>query len=170
MKSKQEKYNILILSDSHSYTGEDYWDKIDVKVDEIWHAGDIGSLEVTDALKLRAPLRAVYGNIDGTEIRAEFPGYLFFETAGLKVLMLHIGGRPGRYNAKSRKLIEEYKPDIFVCGHSHICLVEKVKKYDLLHINPGAIGKHGFHQFRTCLLLAVIDSKPSKLKLIEFPR
>ncbi len=170
MENQQDTKNILILSDSHSYTGEDYWDKIDVKIDEIWHAGDIGKSEVTDALKMRALLRAVYGNIDGTEIRAEFPEYLFFETAGLKVLILHIGGRPGRYNPKSRKLIEQYKPDLFVCGHSHICLVEKVVRYNLLHINPGAIGKHGFHKFRTCLLLSIVNSKPSKLKIIEFPR
>jgi putative phosphoesterase len=170
MKNQQDAKNILILSDSHSYTGEDYWDKIEVSVDEIWHAGDIGRTDVTDALKKRAPLRAVYGNIDGTEIRAEFPEYQIFEVDGLRVLMIHIGGRPGSYNPKSRKLIEQFRPDIFVCGHSHICLVEKVAKYNLLHINPGAIGKHGFHKFRTCLLLSIVGSKPSKIKIIEFPR
>lgn len=162
--------NILILSDSHSHAETDFMEDLEVTPDQIWHAGDIGHLLVTDKLAEIAPLRAVYGNIDGMEIRRSFPEFDFFRCCGLKILMIHIGGRPGKYSPGVLKLIVDYKPDIFICGHSHICRVERDKRYGMLYINPGAIGISGFHKFRTCILLRIEDGKPSSIRVLEYPR
>lgn len=163
--------SVLILSDSHSYKGIEFFDDLPKIPDEIWHAGDIGNIEVLDRLKeFNVPVRAVSGNIDDVTVRNECPEYLSFQIQGLQVLMIHIGGRPGKYNPRATELIRAVKPDLFICGHSHICRAEWDKKYDMMYINPGAIGKHGFHKFRTCLLLEIENGKPKTLKVLEYKR
>ncbi|TVR82152.1 MAG: metallophosphoesterase [Saprospirales bacterium] len=170
MNSFSESSNVLIVSDTHSYSELSFVNDLPEAPDEIWHAGDIGSMDVVDAYKKIAPFRVVYGNIDSALIRSEVPESLIFSICGLKVLMIHIGGKPPRYNRRAKQLIDEVKPDIFVCGHSHICRVERDQKNNLLFINPGAIGIYGFHQFRTCIFLKILNGKPSRLKVLEYPR
>lgn len=126
--------------------------------DEIWHAGDIGNIETADSLAILKPLKAVYGNIDGTEIRTSYPKNLVFTCEEVKVLMTHIGGYPGRYEKEARLLIASERPGMFITGHSHILKVMYDKKYELLHINPGAAGNSGFHHVITCVRF-VIDGK-----------
>ena len=113
------------------------------EADEVWHAGDFGTLSVAEALQAVKPLRGVYGNIDGTEIRTLFPEKQVFDCEGMRVLMIHIGGYPSHYAKGIPELLREVKPQLFVCGHSHILKVIYDKKYELLHLNPGAIGKYG---------------------------
>ena len=165
-----ESAQVLILSDSHSWSGLHFLKDLERMPDQIWHAGDIGKLEVTDKLAEIAPLRAVYGNIDDAEIRRCFPEYDFFKYQGLRILMTHIGGKTGSYNRRVNELIKKYRPNIFICGHSHICKVERDRKNNLLYINPGAIGIQGFHKFRTCILLKISEGKPSALRVLEYPR
>jgi len=141
---------ILLLSDTHGYLDERILSHVD-HADEVWHAGDIGNPEVFDVLAQRKPLRAVYGNIDGHSIRAQAPELLCFDCEGLKVLMTHIAGYPGRYNAQARAWIAQHKPQLVVCGHSHILKVMQDKKNNHLHMNPGAAGISGFHKIRTML-------------------
>jgi putative phosphoesterase len=137
------------------------------QADEIWHAGDIGDLKVTDELSKMAPLRAVYGNIDNAEIRREFPLNNRFEVEGVDVLMTHIGGYPGKYSPAIREEIYGNPPKLFICGHSHILKVMPDKKLNLLHMNPGACGTHGFHQVRTMLRFTVHNGKIENLEVIE---
>ena len=135
--------------------------------DEIWHAGDIGSLEVTDRLQEITKVRAVYGNIDNATIQQEFPLDQKFNCEAISVWMTHIGGYPDRYNKRVREDIKNTPPDIFISGHSHILKVQWDKKLNLLHMNPGACGKQGFHQVRT-MLRFVIDGKDIRdLEVIE---
>ena len=136
--------------------------------DEVWHAGDIGSLEVTDRLQEYAKLRAVYGNIDNHTIRSAFPLHQKFEIDHIKVLMTHIGGYPNRYNPKIKKELYSYQPDLFICGHSHILKVMRDEKLNLLHMNPGAIGIHGFHQKRTMLRFTIENAVIKGLEVIDF--
>ena len=138
--------------------------------DEVWHAGDIGQLSVTDALKELKPLRAVYGNIDGSKARAEFPLDNKFEVEGVSVWITHIGGYPGRYERRVREAIRLNPPRIFISGHSHILKVMPDKKLNLLHMNPGAIGKHGFHKVRTMLRFELDKGQIKNLEVIEYPR
>ena len=160
---------ILLLSDTHSYMGEEILKHVK-QADEVWHAGDIGSLEVTDALKKYAPVKAVYGNIDDRTIRTEFKGNLYFKCEKVNVMMTHIGGYPGRYDKKILPIIEQANPDLFICGHSHILKVMYDKKNQLLHMNPGAVGDYGIHQVKT-ILCFTIDGKDIKdLRVVEFPR
>jgi len=161
--------NIALISDTHFYFGEDV-NKYLRKSDEIWHAGDIGDLATLDKYRSIKKTRAVYGNIDGHEVRADSPEYLFFEVEKLKVLILHIGGYPGRYTPKARKLIAEYKPDIFVSGHSHILKIMPDKQNDLLHMNPGACGVKGFHAVRTIILFALDKGKIENVRVVEFEK
>ena len=135
--------------------------------DEVWHAGDIGTAEVTDKLKSIKPLRAVYGNIDGGVLRVEYKETLYFTVDGLSILMTHIGGAPGRYPANVKAMINELKPGVFICGHSHILRVAYDKPYNLLHLNPGACGVHGFHQVRTMLRFTIESGKPGNMEVIE---
>jgi len=160
---------ILLLSDTHSYIDKQILEHAK-KADEVWHAGDIGDLKVTDSLKEINVLRAVYGNIDDSEARAEFPLNNRFMCEGVDVLITHIGGYPGRYNPKIREVIEANPPKLFICGHSHILKVMNDKKYGLLHMNPGAVGKHGFHKVRTMLRFEVDKGKIGNLEVIEFSR
>ncbi len=157
------------MSDTHSYIGEEIIKYIKT-VDEVWHAGDIGSLEVVETIQKYKPLTAVYGNIDGSEIRKEFPENAIFKCEKIQVLMTHIGGYPNRYPLRVRSLIEASKPQIFICGHSHILKVMYDSKYEMMTMNPGAIGKHGFHKKRTMLRFEVEEKEVKHLEVIEFPR
>ena len=138
--------------------------------DEIWHAGDIGDIQVIDQLNKIAPTKVVYGNIDNHKTRTEYPEFDHFQCEGLKILMTHIGGYPGKYTKKAIELIKKYNPDIFICGHSHILKVLKDEKFNLIHINPGAIGKHGFHHVRTMIMLEVERKKILNMNVVEFKR
>ncbi len=157
---------ILLLSDTHSY--------IDNRIlqyakesDEIWHAGDIGNLSITDQLEEIKPLRAVYGNIDNQKIRVTFPEVQHFFCEKVEVIITHIGGYPGRYTQKAKALLSEYSPKLFISGHSHILKVMQDKKNDLLHMNPGAVGIHGFHKMRTMLRFEIDQQKIQNLEVIE---
>lgn len=148
---------IGLLSDTHSSINPRILEFFSA-CDEIWHAGDIGNMATADKLATYKPFRAVYGNIDGSELRVSFPKNQIFFCEGLKVLMTHIGGYPGHYEKETRQLIEAEKPGIFISGHSHILKVIYDKKHELLHINPGAAGNSGFHHVITCVRF-VIDGK-----------
>lgn len=137
------------------------------QADEIWHAGDIGTLEVTDALEKRKPIRAVYGNIDDHIIQKEFPLNNRFFCEGVDVFMTHIGGYPPKYNGRTRDLIKQNPPKLFICGHSHILKVMWDKKLGVLHMNPGACGKYGFHQIRTMLRFIIDGEDIKNLEIIE---
>ena len=158
---------ILLLSDTHSYIDNDIL-KYVKQVDEVWHAGDIGDLKVTDAIKKLKPLRAVFGNIDDTKVRMEFPENNRFMCEGVDVWITHIGGYPNAYNMRVRNDIKLNPPKLFICGHSHILKVMPDKKLRLLHMNPGAVGKHGFHKIRTMLRFTIDGSKIDNLEVIEF--
>ena len=160
---------ILLISDTHGYIDKKIVNYAS-KVDEIWHAGDIGDISVSDKLKKIKPLRAVYGNIDDQKIRAEFPLHNRFICEKVKVWITHIGGYPKRYNPKILKELKSNPPDLFICGHSHILKVINDKELDLLHINPGAIGKHGLHRVRTMIQFEINGKKIENLSVIEFKR
>ena len=160
---------ILLLSDTHSYI-DDHILSHAAQADEVWHAGDIGDLRVTDALKAIKPLRAVFGNIDDTKARQEFPLHNRFICEGVDVWITHIGGYPGRYSPAIREELRANPPQVFICGHSHILKVMPDKKLGLLHMNPGAIGKHGFHKVRTMLRFTVDAGKVDNLEVIQVDR
>jgi len=126
--------------------------------------------QIIDKIKKHVTLKAVHGNIDNHLIRKEYPEYIFFKCEEIKVLIIHIGGYPGKYTKKSLELINQHKPDIFICGHSHILKVIYDKKYNLIHINPGAIGKYGIHKVRTLITLEIDKSKLLNMKVVEFKR
>lgn len=136
--------------------------------DELWHCGDIGG-GVLDELRRFKPVRAVYGNMDDCMLRCELPGTDLFACEGLRVLMTHIGGWPGHYPEPIRRLLASERPDLFVCGHSHILKVMYDEEYQLLHINPGAAGRQGFHKVGT-LVRFVIDGTPKELEILDFPK
>ncbi len=160
---------ILLLSDTHSYIDDDIL-KYVKQADEVWHAGDIGDLKVTDAIKKLKPLRAVYGNIDSDKARVEFPEHHRFMCEEVDVWITHIGGYPPKYNMRTRDLIKENPPKIFISGHSHILKVMPDKRYNLIHMNPGAVGKHGFHKVRTMLRFTIDGHQIDNLEVIEFPK
>jgi len=157
---------ILLLSDTHSHI-DDVILKYINQADEVWHAGDIGDLIVTDTIKKLKPLRAVFGNIDNHEARKEFPLNNRFFCEGVDVWITHIGGYPGKYNVAIREEIKKNPPKLFICGHSHILKVQFDKQLNLLHMNPGAAGKHGFHQVRTMLRFEIDGDKIQQLEVIE---
>ncbi|MBC9797604.1 metallophosphoesterase family protein [Sinomicrobium weinanense] len=157
---------ILLLSDTHSHIDNAIL-KYAKQADEIWHAGDIGDLSVTDNLKNIAPLRAVYGNIDNAEARKEFPEHNRFLCEDVDVWITHIGGYPGRYDKRVREDIRKNPPKLFICGHSHILKAMYDKKLNLLHMNPGAAGKYGFHQVRTMLRFAIDKDQIKDLEIVE---
>ncbi|WP_397447381.1 metallophosphoesterase family protein [Polaribacter sp. R77954] len=160
---------ILLLSDTHSYI-DDQILKFVKQADEVWHAGDIGNLKVTDAIKKIKPLRAVYGNIDDKDARAEFPLDNKFNVENVSVWMTHIGGYPNKYNLRIREELRKNPPKIFIAGHSHILKVQYDKKLNLLHLNPGAAGKHGFHKIRTMLRLQIVEGDIKNLEIIELAK
>ena len=160
---------ILLISDTHGYIDEKIV-KYANKVDEIWHAGDIGDISVSDKLKKIKPLRGVYGNIDDQKIRTEFPLHNRFICEKVNVWITHIGGYPKKYNPKILEELKSNPPDLFICGHSHILKVMNDKELDLLHMNPGAIGKHGLHRVRTMIQFEINGEKIENLSVIEFKR
>lgn len=157
---------ILLLSDTHSHIDEAIL-KYAKQADEIWHAGDIGQLEVTDTLKKIKPLRAVYGNIDDHKAKLEFPLDNRFTCEEVDVWITHIGGYPNKYNPRIREDIKADPPKLFISGHSHILKVMWDKKLGLLHMNPGACGKHGFHAVRTMLRFNIDGKDIKDLEIVE---
>ena len=160
---------IILLSDTHNSLDKRFT-KYFQNADEIWHAGDIGDIKIIDQLRMYAKVRAVWGNIDNHIIRSEFKENLFFKCEGVKVMMTHIGGYPGRYSKKIISIIEQANLDIFISGHSHILKVIYDKKNNLLHMNPGAMGDYGIHKVKTILSFIIEDEKVKNLNIIEFPR
>lgn len=160
---------IGLLSDTHGW--------LDTKIvdffkdcDEVWHCGDIGNLAVAERLASFFNLRAVYGNIDGGDLRLMFPDVLVFETEGVKTLMTHIGGYPGRYDSRIRELLNHEHPQLFVCGHSHILKVMYDKGLNCLHINPGAAGNYGFHKVRTVVRFNIEKGNIKDLEVMELKK
>ncbi|MBK8146196.1 MAG: metallophosphoesterase family protein [Bacteroidetes bacterium] len=160
---------IGLLSDTHSYLPPQVREHF-AEVDEIWHAGDIGSIEVADTLEKWKPTRFITGNIDGHELRARYPDFLFFQIENVPVLMTHIGGYPPSYNKESKPLIEKYRPHLFISGHSHILKVVPDNHYNLLHINPGACGKQGWHKVSTLVRFDVDNDRLKNLEIIELKK
>ncbi|MDA3911969.1 MAG: metallophosphoesterase family protein [Bacteroidales bacterium] len=160
---------IGLLSDTHGFLDEEYFDFFKA-VDEIWHAGDIGTNETADRLQAFKPLRAVFGNIDDHIIRSRFPEQQKFEIEGMKILMTHIGGYPGRYAPSVKQEIFKNPPDIFISGHSHILKVMPDKHLKILHINPGAAGNRGIHKVKTVLRFVLNNNKISDLEILEKSR
>jgi len=160
---------ILLLSDTHSYI-DDAIIKYIKQADEVWHAGDIGDLNITDTIQKLKPLRAVYGNIDNSDARSEFTEHNRFNCENVDVWITHIGGYPPRYNKRVYEELKINSPDIFISGHSHILKVMPDKKLNLLHINPGAIGTHGFHKARTMVRFEIDGKQIKNLEVIEFKR
>lgn len=157
---------IGLISDTHGWLDEAVFRHFS-NCDEIWHAGDIGKLEVLEKLQQYKPTRAVFGNIDGDEIRKATIENLRWDCEGMDVLMTHIGGKPGNYSLNIRNIIKQSPPQLFICGHSHICLAQHDKQYDMLHLNPGAAGKHGFHHIRTLMRFQLDEGKLLNLEVIE---
>ena len=165
---------IGLLSDTHSYLDPALLREHFADCEELWHAGDVGDVALLDELAAFRPLRGVYGNIDDAAVRARLPLNDFFEVEGLSVLLTHIGGYPGRYTARVRALLREHRPGLYVCGHSHILKVMPDPKLPratdgrpLLHINPGACGRHGFHRVRTVVRFMVEDGNVKDLEVVE---
>jgi len=157
---------IALISDSHGYIDDAVLKQL-IHADEIWHAGDVGNLGILDQLPKGKKLRVVTGNIDDAQARSRFPEELTFEIEGLKVLMLHIGGKPPRYAKGVKEKIKSAQAGLFICGHSHICKVEFDRNLNCLYMNPGAIGQQGFHLMRTMLLFDVAQGKVQNLRVVE---
>lgn len=157
---------ILLLSDTHCHL-DDRILHYAAEADEVWHAGDFGPAVADSLLEVNPNLKGVYGNIDDAALRLRFPESLSFEIEGLKVGMLHIGGYPGKWTAKAREFILQEKPHLFITGHSHILKVMQDAKHQLLHLNPGAAGRQGWHKVRTMLLFQVARGQISELNVIE---
>jgi len=157
---------ILLLSDTHSHIDDAILKHVKW-ADEVWHAGDIGTLDVTDTIAKLKPLKGVHGNIDDHIIQKEFPENNRFFCEGVDVLITHIGGYPPKYNIRTRDMIRENPPKLFISGHSHILKVMMDKKLGVLHMNPGACGKHGFHQMRTMLRFIIEEDNIKDLEVIE---
>lgn len=161
---------IGLISDTHGVF-DDRFKEFLGPVDQIWHAGDFGGgLELAEEIAKFKPLLGVAGNCDNFNLRYTHPVHRFFECEGMKVLMIHVGGYPGRYDAAARKLIDEYKPDIFVCGHSHILKVMRDTKRNMLVINPGAAGIQGFHIVRTALRFHIDSGRIHSMEVFELDR
>lgn len=157
---------IGLLSDTHNYFHPRIIHHFR-DVDEIWHAGDIGNVSLLDTLEGFKPLRAVYGNIDGAEIRKRCPKNLVFHAEGLKVMMTHIGGYPGRYHPDAKTVLLRERPGLFICGHSHILKIVPDHTLKLLHINPGAAGLQGWHQVLTLVRFNIENGKIKNPEVIE---
>ena len=157
---------IGLMSDTHSFLDESVFRHFE-QCDEIWHAGDFGNLELAERLAAFKPLRGVYGNIDGKDIRTIYPEHLKFKCEEVNVWMTHIGGYPGKYNPKLKIEINQNPPDLFISGHSHILKVMYDQKLKCLHLNPGAAGKEGWHKVRTLLRFCISEEKIHTLEAIE---
>ena len=157
---------IGVISDTHSYLDDGVFKHFE-ECQEIWHAGDIGNLEVTDQLAQFRPLVGVYGNIDDAKARKTFPLFQKFAREGTRVLMTHIGGKPYAYPQAVREQMDLFRPHIYVCGHSHILTVQFDKKRQMLFINPGAAGKHGFHKVKTLVRFTIDNGRARDMEVIE---
>lgn len=157
---------IGLISDTHNYLDEAVFKHFD-KCDEIWHGGDFGSPAVSDALKNFKPLRGVYGNIDGKDIRSAYPEVLHFICEEVKVLMIHIGGYPGKYSPRARKEMLSLHPKMFISGHSHILKIMYDEKSQCLHMNPGAAGHQGWHKVRTLVRFVIDEAIIKDCEVIE---
>lgn len=158
---------IGLISDTHSFLDpkvESYFKDCD----EIWHAGDIGDPSVLNELKKQKPVRAVFGNIDSLELQHQLPEDDWFMCEGLQIWMTHIGGTPPNYNPPIKKILKEKIPSVFICGHSHILRIKRDPAYDnMLYINPGAAGNHGFHTIKTILRFEIKKASISNMEAIE---
>lgn len=157
---------IGLLSDTHGFLDEAIFTYF-ADCDEVWHAGDIGTLEILNRLKAFKPVRAVFGNVDGADLRAELPLNLSWSCEGVRVFMTHIGGHVGHYDARAQRELVTRKPSLFLCGHSHIARVERDLELGLIHMNPGACGHHGWHRMRTVLRMVLRAGKVKDVELIE---
>jgi putative phosphoesterase len=157
---------IALLSDTHNYLDPKIF-KYFKDCDQIWHAGDIGTIFICDELKKHKPLVAVYGNVDGQDIRKEYPKVQRFFCEGIDVLMTHIGGYPNKYSPEALAEIKAKPPKLFICGHSHILKVMYDKTYNLLHINPGAAGNYGMHKVKTMVRFSIDKTEIKDLEVIE---
>lgn len=157
---------IGLISDTHGYLDEAVFNYFE-QCNEIWHAGDFGTIEVADKLKAFKPLRGVYGNVDGYAIRSEFPEHLRFQCEQVSVYMTHIGGYPGKYAPEVRKELATTPTQLFISGHSHILKVMYDQKYHCLHMNPGAAGNHGWHKIRTLLRFSIDGNNIKDAEVIE---
>ena len=160
---------IGLISDTHGFLDSRFIYHLK-NCDEIWHAGDIGSQEVAEKLKAIAPLKAVFGNIDSHKIRLEFPENLRFMCEQVDVFITHIGGYPGRYDKRVKKVLQSKPPTLFICGHSHILKVMNDKKLGILHMNPGAAGNSGLHKVKTILRFKIDGENISNLEVVELKR
>ncbi|MBE6236331.1 MAG: metallophosphoesterase family protein [Bacteroidales bacterium] len=161
---------IGLISDTHGVFSDEFREFFS-PVDEIWHAGDFGGgLELAAQIAAFKPLVGVAGNCDNYDLRFTHPLHRFFECEGMKVLMTHIGGYPGRYDVRARKLIDELRPDIFICGHSHILKVMRDTRRDMMVINPGAAGIQGFHVVRTALRFRMDQGRIFDMEVFELDR
>ena len=160
---------IGLLSDTHSIIDKRIL-KFFENCDEIWHAGDIGTIKTLESLEKFKKIRAVYGNIDNHQIRREVNEFLLLKYEKLVILIIHIAGKPPKYNKISYNLIKKHKPNILICGHSHILKIHRDKENDILIINPGASGNVGFHKFKTAIRFNIINSNIKNLEIIELKR
>ena len=157
---------IAIISDTHSFWDKKIYNLID-ECDEVWHAGDFGfNEEIANNIE-KFDIKGVYGNIDGQEIRKRYSKILKFRCEKIKVLITHIGGYPNKYTSEIKEVIKTYQPDLYICGHSHILKIMYDKKYNLLHVNPGAAGKEGFHKTRTIVLLEIHGTEIKNIQIAE---
>jgi len=168
-KTPEDRVSVVLLSDTHGHLDEGILRHVRA-CDEVWHAGDVGSVDVLDQLASLAKLRAVFGNIDGADVRQCAPEYARFAVGGLEVWMTHIGGRPPSYAKGIHAELKRERPALFVCGHSHILLVQRVASWGGLHLNPGAVGIAGFHQKRTLLKFDLAHGHLTNLRVVEWPR
>ncbi|MCH8494866.1 MAG: metallophosphatase family protein [Balneolales bacterium] len=158
---------IGLLSDTHNYLDPAILTYFET-CDEIWHAGDFGTIAIADELRKVAPVIGVYGNIDGTDIKYDFPLVVRREVEGVHFFMTHIGGHPGRYALPVLQELKEHTPDVFICGHSHILKIVRDKsKNNMLYLNPGAAGRHGFQQYRTIVRFEVHAGKLQNMEVIN---
>lgn len=160
---------IGLISDTHGVIIPELYSFLG-NCDEIWHAGDIGSLDTAKKIEEFKPLKAVSGNIDGIFIRQEYPEVNIFVVEDMKVVMMHIGGYPGKYSFQAKSIIAEEKPALFIAGHSHILKVMFDKKHNLLYLNPGSCGKQGLHQKMTMIRFIINNKKISDLEIFEKPK
>jgi len=160
---------IGIISDTHSYLDDAVFNHF-ANCDEVWHIGDFGDKSVAEKLKAFKPFRGVYGNIDESGIREDFPLYEYFTCEEVKVLMTHIGGYPPKYNPSSKALIKQYQPQLFLSGHSHILKIMYDDALKCLHINPGAAGNHGWHSVRTLVRIVIDGSIIKNCEVIELKK
>lgn len=161
---------IGLISDTHGVFSQEFKDFL-ATVDQVWHAGDFGGgMDLAEEIAKFKPLVGVAGNCDNYDLRYTHPIHRFFECEGMKVLMTHVGGYPGRYDVRAKDLILKYRPDIFVCGHSHILKVVRDPKYNMLVINPGAAGIQGFHLVRTALRFRIDQGRIHDMEVFELDR